>query len=238
MRTLPNSAFFTRLQADDVQMCEVIDLETDGPDFHWATTNEQIAYTLSGTLTKYDPFPGQTLSGVRESTDLAVAVIDFVMANTGQIFSDLITNNDMDMGTIKVGRIFPDTPDLGRMEVYQGKLGDFSYDRNQIQGQARNQYGSANTRWPYFNYQDVCIWRFGGTGCGFDPASEANGTGSGTGTGTEGDGPSTETDDGFLGTSSEADASWTAKLAFRVQSRQKVNRTADMRWVWLLSEYL
>ncbi len=171
MRTLPNTPFFTRLQGDAIEMCELIDLETKGPHFHWTTANQPITYTLSGTLTEYFPFPGKTITGVKESTDLGVSVVDFVVANTGQIFSDLMVANDMDMAALKVGRIFTDTPDLGRMEIFQGKLGDFSYDRDKISGQARNQYGSANTRWPYYNYQDACVWRFGGTGCGFDTTS-------------------------------------------------------------------
>jgi len=171
MRTLPNTPFFTRLQADNVSLCELIDLETNGPSFRWTTANQPITYTLSGTLTEYSPFPGKTIGGVKESTDLSVSIIDFIVANTGQIFSDLIVSNDFDMATINVGRVFTDTPDLGRMEIFQGKLGDFSYDRNQISGQARSQYGSANTRWPYYNYQDTCIWKFGGTGCGFDTSS-------------------------------------------------------------------
>jgi len=171
MRTLPNTAFFTRLQGDAIEMAELIDLETNGPSFHWTTANAPMTYTLSGTLTEYSPFPGRTVGGVRESTDLSVSVVEFVVANTGQIFSDLMVSNDFDMAEIKIGRVFTDTPDLGRMEIYQGKLGSFSYDRDKISGQARNQYGSANTRWPYYNYQDTCIWRFGGTGCGFDTTS-------------------------------------------------------------------
>lgn len=171
MRTLPNTAFFTRLQGDGLEIAELIDLETNGPAFHWTTANQPITYTLSGALTEYFPFPGRTVGGVKESTDLAVSVIEFVIANTGDLFSGLTISNDFDMAAIKIGRIFTDTPDLGRMEIYQGKLGDFSYDRNKISGQARNQYGSANTRWPYYNYQDTCVWRFGGTGCGFDTTS-------------------------------------------------------------------
>jgi len=171
MRTLPNTPFYTRLQGDGVQMCELIDLETKGPHFHWTTANQPVVYTLSGTAIQYDPFPGQTLTGVKEGTDLSVSIIDFVVANTGSLFTDLIVNNDLDMSVVKVGRVFPDTPDLGRMEIFNGRLGDFTYDRNQMSGQARNQYGSGNTRWPYYNYQDKCIWRFGGTGCGFDTSA-------------------------------------------------------------------
>jgi len=170
-RTLPSSAFFDKLQEDAVTMCELIDLETKGPSFHWTTNNAPVTYTLSGTLTEYLPFPGRTVSGVKEDTDLGVSIVDFVMANTGAILSELIVANDFDMATLKVGRIFPDTPDFGRYELFQGKLGDISYDRNQLSGQARGTYGSGNTRWPYYNYQDTCVWRFGGTGCGFDTSS-------------------------------------------------------------------
>lgn len=170
-RTLPNTAFFTRLQADNVNMVEIIDLEAAGPNFHWVSAPDPLTYTLSGTLTEYLPFPGQTITGVKESSDLAVSVIDFVVANTGDLVNDLLKSNGFDMATIKVGRVFPDTPDLGRMEIYHGQLADFSYNRMQISGQARNQYGSANNRWPYYNYQDTCIWRFGSEGCGFDTTS-------------------------------------------------------------------
>lgn len=170
-RTLPNSAFFTRLQQDGIVMCEVIDLETKGPHYHWSTANDPLTQTLSGVPTEYLPFPGKTIDGVRQGTDLSVSVVNFVVANTGELFSDLIKANDFDMADLKVGRIFPDTPGLGRMDIFHGKLGDFSYDRNQVSGQARDLYGSANTRWPYYNYQDTCVWRFGGTGCGFDTSS-------------------------------------------------------------------
>jgi len=171
MRTLPNSAFFTKMQQDNVEMVELIDLETNGPSFHWNGSPRPITYTLSGTAIEYLPFPGKTISGMKEGSDLSVSVIDFVVANTGSLINDLMVSNAFDMAVLKVGRVFTDTPDLGRMEVYQGKLGDFSYDRQQISGQARSAFGSGNTRWPYYNYQDTCIWRFGGTGCGFDTTS-------------------------------------------------------------------
>jgi hypothetical protein len=159
------------MQQDNIEMVELIDLETNGPSFHWNGSNRSVTYTLSGTATEYLPFPGKTITGVRESTDLAVSVIDFVVANTGSLINDLLVSNAFDMAVLKVGRVFTDTPDLGRMEIYRGKLGDLSYDRKQVSGQARSQFGSSNTRWPYYNYQDTCIWRFGGTGCGFDTTS-------------------------------------------------------------------
>ncbi len=166
-----NSAFFTRLQSDGFQMVDLIDLETLGPDFHWATGNDPITYTLSGTLTEYLPFPGQNIEALKEDLSLGVNAVAFVFANTGQILSDLVTANDLDMANIKIGRVFIDTPDLGRMEVYQGRVGNLSYDRDSVVAQGRSQFGQATARWPYYNYQDNCIWRFGSSGCGVDTTS-------------------------------------------------------------------
>lgn len=171
MSTSPNSAFFTKMQADGLGLALVIDLETRGKDFHWTSANDELFYTLSATLTKYSPFPGETLQGLKKSSDLSVSVIDFVVANTGDLFAELMETKDLDFAAIKVGRVFTDTPDLGRLEVYQGRLGDYTYDRNAITGQARNRWNSAQVRWPYYSYADNCVWRFGGTGCGFDTTS-------------------------------------------------------------------
>jgi len=166
-----NSAFFTRMQGGGLGMALVIDLETRGKNFHWTSANNEIFYTLSSDLTKYDPFPGQTLNGLRQTNDLSVSVIDFVVANTGDLFPELLETKDLDFATLKIGRVFTDTPDLGRMEIFQGRIGDYTYDRNAIAGSVRNQWNSAGLRFPYLNYQDKCSWRFGSTGCGFDTTS-------------------------------------------------------------------
>lgn len=166
-----SSAFYDRMQNDGERITTLIDLETRGGDYHWTGNNHEVFYTLSGTNTRYEPFPGQTLDGLRQSNDLGVSVIDFVIANTGGIFGNLLSNNDLDYATIKIGRVFIDTPDLGRMDVFEGRLGDHAYTREAISGQARNRWGSALNRWPYHNYQDKCAWTFGGTGCGFDTSS-------------------------------------------------------------------
>lgn len=170
-KTLPNSAFFTRMQQDGLNMAVLIDLETKGPSYHWTGADNEMFYTLSGALTQYDPFPGQTLNGLRKSADLKVSVIDFVVANTGTLFAELIDTQDLEFATLKIGRVFTDTPDLGRMEEFVGRIGDYSYDRNAIAGSVRNKWGGAAGRWPYYNYQDNCAWRFGSTGCGFDTSS-------------------------------------------------------------------
>lgn len=170
-RTLPNSAFFTKMQQDGLLAALVIDLETRGQNYHWTSANNELFVTLSGTLTKYDPFPGQTLNGLKQTNDLGVSIIDFIVANTGDLISDLLSTNDLDFATLKLGRIFTDTPDLGRMDIFEGRIGDYVHDRNTIAGQVRNRWNSARVKWPYYNMQDKCAWRFGSVGCGFDTSS-------------------------------------------------------------------
>ena len=171
MRTT-NSGFFTLMQADAVNMALLIDLEVGSSvAFHWTSANNELTYTLSSAPTVYKPFPGQTLNGLRQTSDLTVSVIDFIVANTGDLFGDLMDTKDLDYATLKIGRVHTSTPDLHRMNVFQGQIGDYSYDRNAISGSVRNQWGSRGDRFPYYNYQDKCVWRFGGRGCGFDTTS-------------------------------------------------------------------
>ena len=167
-----NSAFWVRLQADDLEIAELIDLETpSGGSFHWTTANQPITYTLSGVPTTYIPFPGGTGSGIEESIDLGVSVMDFTMANTGPILQGQLLSADFALAALKIGQIFTDTPDLDRMEIYTGKIGDFQFDRLELSGQARNLWKSLNVQWPYYTYQDKCAWRFGSAGCGFNTSS-------------------------------------------------------------------
>lgn len=166
-----SSAYYEKMQEDGLRVTTLIDLETTGGDYHWTGNDTEIFYTLSGANTRYEPFPGQTLDGLRQTNDLGISVIDFIVANTGGIFGNLLSNYDLDYATIKVGRVFIDTPDLGRMDVFEGQLADYSFTREAISGQARNKFDSQRKKWPYYNYQDKCTWRFGGTGCGFDTSS-------------------------------------------------------------------
>jgi uncharacterized phage protein (TIGR02218 family) len=161
-----NSAFYERLQRDGLQIAEIIELSTRTQTFRWTTCNVPII--SSGNI--YEPFPGQSLKGVEESTDLGVSISDFTVANTGDIRS-LVKGNQIDMADVVISRIFPDTPDLGRLEIYRGQIGDYTYNRHQVTGQARSQMQGNNQMWPYYTYMDVCAWRFGGTGCGFDTSS-------------------------------------------------------------------
>lgn len=171
----PNSSFFQRLQADEIDLVEMIDLELPGGggNFHFTTANDEVWFTLSGSLTKYIPFAGGTPSGVQQDNSLGVSVIDFVMQNSIVAVSDMVDNSDFALARLKVGRVFISTPDLGRMEIYNGQVGDFGYDRVQLRGQARNLWKSLNVQWPYFLYQDTCAWRFGSQGCGVDTSSYA-----------------------------------------------------------------
>jgi uncharacterized phage protein (TIGR02218 family) len=167
----PNSAYFTRLQGDTVDLTELIDFELPGgTSFRWTTSNHEITYTLSGVLTNYKTFPGMTPGGLQQSNNMQVAAVNFIMQNTGSAIRDLLLN-DFAQARIKVGRVFISTPDLGRMEVYNGQVGDFTYNRTQVTGQARNIWKSLNIQWPYYTYMNNCVWRFGSVGCGMNTTS-------------------------------------------------------------------
>lgn len=166
-----NSAFQAKLQQDASQIAELIDLETATASFRWTTSNLPIFATLSGTVHQYDPFPGGNAQGIEESSDLGVAVIDFIMANTGDLFSKLMVGGDFSLSSMSISRVFVDTPDLDRMYIYVGQIGDYTYDRVKIHGQARNVWGSLAPRFPYYVFADTCQWRFGSQGCGFDTST-------------------------------------------------------------------
>lgn len=168
-----SSLFVQRLQqSDGLGMAELIDLEfVNSTALHWTTGNQPMHYTLSGDLTTYYPFPGTNAGGIQEDINLGVSVVAFTMANSGPQLKQQLLTADFAIAGIKVGQVFTDTPDLGRMVIYSGKIGDFSYTRHDITGQARNLWKSLNVQWPYYTYQDKCAWRFGSAGCGFNTAS-------------------------------------------------------------------
>ena len=167
-----SSAFWAKMQEDGNLLTEIIDLELpSGGSYHFTTTNAPITYTLSGASTVYVPFPGSVPRGVEESSDLGVSVVDFVMVNSHTDIQALLESDDFRTAVVKIGRVFVDTPDLDRIEWYHGTMGDFSYDRSKISGQTRNLWKSLSTRWPYYTYQDKCVWLFGSEGCGFDTSS-------------------------------------------------------------------
>jgi uncharacterized phage protein (TIGR02218 family) len=166
-----SSAFWLRMQSDP-DLTEIIDVYLPGgTTFHWTTCNQQITYTLSAAATKYDPFPGMVPQGIEESIDLGVNVVNFTMANTSQSMSDLLASSDFQEADVHIGRVFTGTPDLGRMEMYRGQMGDFTHNRLSVSGQVRNQWRSLGVRWPLHSYQNNCVWRFGSDGCGFNVTS-------------------------------------------------------------------
>lgn len=162
-----SSAFFTALQQDGIQICELIELDTATKAYRWTTAND----TIVSSLQDYRPFPGKTGGGIEESTDLGIATIDFVLSNSGGAFDDLLNSSELDMADVVIRRVLTNTPDLDSMEIYRGKLGDYSFDRNNVKGQARNIFNGIGIDWPYYTYMDQCVWRFGSTGCAFDTSS-------------------------------------------------------------------
>lgn len=173
MRTITgaSSLFRQKLNEEALDIIELIDLTATGLAFHWTSANQTVFAPFSGTNVPYDPFPGRTAEGIQEATDLSVSVIDFTIANTGDVFSALMQSSDIDMAEVVVRRCFASTPGLGQMEVYRGRLGDYTYDRSAISGQARNQWDGLAANFPPYTYQDNCVWRFGGAGCGIDTTS-------------------------------------------------------------------
>ena len=103
-----SSAFQARLQQGG-QLVELIDLDCRNASFHWTTANNRLFATLSGDTVEYLPFPGGVPNGIEESNDLGVSVIDFVMANTGEVFSAIMAGGDFAAAGLRISRVFADT---------------------------------------------------------------------------------------------------------------------------------
>ena len=155
-----NSAFWLGLQQDAVNLTELIDLTTTLGVYHWTTSNVPLVVGAD----EYLPFPGQSADGAEESTDLGIGTISFSMVNTGNI-RELLNANGLDNAPVAISRVFTNSPDLGRLYLFRGKLGDLAYDRMAVSGQARNIFNGVAGRFPYYTYQDTCVWRFGSPGC-------------------------------------------------------------------------
>lgn len=163
-----NSLFFSRLQEDHINLCELISFTIpNGQIWRWVVSNETV---VSSTF-NYEPFPGQPNGGVEESVDLGVSVVDFTLVNSSNTFTALLQSQEMDNADINIRRVFIDTPDLGSMNVFDGKLAEFSHTRHVISGQARSRFGGRAPTWPYYTYMDTCTWKFGGAGCAFDTST-------------------------------------------------------------------
>lgn len=168
-----NSAFMERLEREDVgNYVEVIALEGRGFNKFFTTCNQHVYATLSGQLRGYEPLPGQASGTIQNATDLTVATMEFMLASSAATeLLTLINANQIDAADITIERLFVDTPDLGRMPVYRGKLGDIQWNRQSVKAQGRNVWDSYDTMWPYHTYADGCAWRFGSAGCGIDTSS-------------------------------------------------------------------
>jgi uncharacterized phage protein (TIGR02218 family) len=160
-----NSAFWLRLQQSNVEITELIELTVvNGATYRWTMANAPVV--SSGNT--YDPFPGRVTQGVEESTDLGVGNAAFLVANTGD-FTGYLSGNIMDNAGLVVRRVFSDTPDLGTMVSFRGKLSEISYTRMAVNGQTRNIFNGVAGQFPYYTFQDRCAWRFGDAGtCGVD----------------------------------------------------------------------
>jgi uncharacterized phage protein (TIGR02218 family) len=161
-----NSAFWLALQGEQIGLADLIDLDTPSGTYRWTTSNVPIV--SSGQT--YDPFPGGADKGAEESTDLGVGNINFSVVNSGQI-RELLMVNELDFADIAISRVFVNSPDLGRLYSFRGKVADLTHNRDLIRGQARGLFNGVNGSFPYQTYQDYCVWRFGSTGCGINTAS-------------------------------------------------------------------
>lgn len=166
MRTT-NSAYWALSQLDNINIAEIIEFQSRTFIWRWTTCNQPI---VSSGYT-YEPFLGGTGNGIEESIDLGIATIDFTVTNSGNDMEPVISANDLDMASIIVHRVHVSTPDCGRMEIFRGKVGDYTFNRAQISGQARNFFNSINVQWPMYTYMDQCTWRFGSAPCGYDTSS-------------------------------------------------------------------
>jgi len=163
-----NSDFWQKLQEDAVELVTVIDLITVNTTFHWTLGNEPITAPFSGVDTEYEVGPIRSDLRQKQSSDLSVENAGFGVANSGDVLSALLEVEDLDFASLNVRRVFADTPGLGFLQIFEGQIGDQSHDRNNISLNVRNRWQSLSREWPHYRYQDTCIWRFGGAGCGFD----------------------------------------------------------------------
>lgn len=168
-----NTPFMERLQREEVgNLAELISLEGKGFREYWTLANQEVYATLSGSLVEYKPFPGRASGQIQSATDLTVATMEFVLATSAaNSLIRLVDAYQLDAGVLTVDRVFVDTPDMGRMPVYRGRIGDIARNRQVVRAQARNVWDSRGTQYPLYTYEDGCGWRFGGPGCGFDATS-------------------------------------------------------------------
>jgi len=167
-----SSAFFERLQNDDVgELVELIDLATPNGTFHWTTRNEPLLASFSGSPLMYDPFPGDASPAGARNTELAVAAARFAVANSGSILQDILQGQELMRTSIRIRRVFADTPGLDEWHLFEGTIQDIQHSRDIVSGQVRDKMSFVARAFPPYAYQDKCIWRFGSQGCGIDVSS-------------------------------------------------------------------
>jgi hypothetical protein len=162
-----NSAYWQAMQGENPQVCELLEISIPSTKYYYTTCN--VPVVSSGQI--YDPMPGDVKSGQEESMDFGIGVLDFTLANTGTVIGDLLHYHGIDVSSVRMDRVFINSPDLGRDVIFMGQAGDIEYTRNQAAIQARNIWKSNQQEWPYYNYKNDCVWRFGGPGCGLDTTS-------------------------------------------------------------------
>ena len=96
------SAFYAKMQTSGEQLIEIIDLVTQNNKYHWTTFNQYLTVTRSSVVTEYTPLPGNVTRGLQEDSDLSVGVINFVLANTGDILQDMLESDDISNATIEI----------------------------------------------------------------------------------------------------------------------------------------
>lgn len=161
-----SSAFWAALQRDEVNITEFIELTSPIGTYRWCVSPQP----LVSSRQVYDPFPGGTAKGAEESTTLRIGSMVFTIANTGAL-PRLLRSNALYEAEVYAFRALVDSPDIGRLPVFRGKLGDITHNRDAITGQLRDRMGSVAKQFPYYTYQDTCVWRFGSVGCGVDTTS-------------------------------------------------------------------
>lgn len=162
MRTLPNTAFYLRMQQDGSHLAQIIDLTDNvGRTWKWTTANNPLeAYPA------YQPFPGKLDDGPDSAINLGVSIMNMAMANSGSLLQDLVFSDTFPSATVRVSYVFADASSLGAMIMFEGTIADFGYTRMEIKGTVRDQFKSVSVQWPYYTYQDRCVWKFGSIGCG------------------------------------------------------------------------
>ena len=162
-----SSEFWAALQEPGVLATDFIDVAAPNSTYRWVATNQELVN--SGNT--YEPFPGTNPSGIEEASDLSIAVIDFVISNSGSFFTPLAQANQLDKVDVTIRRGLINSPDLGMAVFFRGNVGEYCYNRMTVAGRARNAFDAVDIKFPPYTYMNNCAWRFGSPPCSFDTTS-------------------------------------------------------------------